>query len=45
MEGVQHMIDGCAPKTVIPVHTQNPEEFKKMHGNVILMERGKAVKI
>jgi ribonuclease J len=45
MEGVQHMIDGCAPKTVIPVHTQNPEEFKKMHGNVILMERGNTVKI
>jgi ribonuclease J len=44
-QGVKRMIDGVAPKCVIPVHTQNPEEFKKMHGNVILMERGKEIKL
>jgi ribonuclease J len=39
-EGVQRMIDGVEPKKVIPIHTQNPEEFKKMHGDVILIEKG-----
>ena len=28
------------PKTLIPVHTQNVEEFEKVHGNVLVMEEG-----
>jgi hypothetical protein len=26
------------PKTVIPVHTQNPEVFQNLHDNVIIPE-------
>lgn len=44
-EGIKRMIDSVSPETVIPVHTENPEEFKKMCGNVIIPEKGKTLKL
>lgn len=44
-DGVKRMIEGVEPKKVIPIHTQNPEEFKKMHGDVVLIENGKTSRI
>ncbi|MCK4319452.1 MBL fold metallo-hydrolase [Candidatus Micrarchaeota archaeon] len=33
------------PNILIPVHTQNSEEFKKHHSNVIIPEKGKRIEI
>ncbi|MBU1934551.1 hypothetical protein KKF04_00690 [Patescibacteria group bacterium] len=33
------------PKILIPVHTQNAEEYKKFHPNVKLPEQGKKIKL
>ena len=43
--GVKKMIDGVSAKRVIPVHTENPDAFKKMHGDVVMAERGKTIKL
>jgi ribonuclease J len=44
-EDVQRLIKEINPGKVLPMHTHAPEAFKGYHGNVILMERGKSVKI
>jgi ribonuclease J len=31
------------PDILIPIHTQNPEEFKKIHDNVVLPKRGETI--
>ena len=33
------------PKVLIPVHTESPEEYKKVHGNVKIVEKGGKVEI
>tara|TARA_Y100000294_G_C8544303_1_gene332470 strand:- start:257 stop:1612 length:1356 start_codon:yes stop_codon:yes gene_type:complete len=33
------------PKVLIPVHTENPEEFKKVHGNVKIVDKGGKVEL
>jgi len=33
------------PEILIPIHTQNPEEFKKIHDNVIIPKRGETIRL
>jgi ribonuclease J len=37
---IKEFVETVQPRTVIPVHTQNPEVFKNFHDNVILPEKG-----
>lgn len=39
------MIKQINPEIVIPIHTQYPEKFKEMHPKVILVDKGKKIKI
>jgi ribonuclease J len=39
-EDIANMIEAIDPEMLIPVHTNVPEEFKKLHGNVIIPEKG-----
>jgi Predicted hydrolase of the metallo-beta-lactamase superfamily len=40
---IKEFIETVQPKTVIPVHTQNPEVFKNLHDNVIIPEKGREI--
>jgi ribonuclease J len=40
---IKEFIEKVKPKTVIPVHTQNPEVFKNLHDNVIIPEIGREI--
>ncbi|MEA1925331.1 MAG: MBL fold metallo-hydrolase, partial [Candidatus Altiarchaeota archaeon] len=42
---LEHAIKEINPDILIPVHTQNPEEFKKIHSNVLIPERGGRMEI
>lgn len=33
------------PKVLIPVHTESPDEFKKVHGDVKMIKKGDCVKV
>jgi ribonuclease J len=37
---IKEFVETVQPRTVIPVHTQNPDVFKNFHDNVILPEKG-----
>lgn len=37
---IQEFIEKVSPKTVIPVHTQNPDVFDNLHDNVIVPQKG-----
>jgi len=39
-EDIAKMIELIDPEILIPVHTTVPNDFKKLHGNVILPEKG-----
>ena len=39
-EDIAKMIEMIDPEILIPVHTNVPGDFKKLHGNVILPEKG-----
>jgi len=39
-EDIAKMIELIDPEILTPIHTDVPEEFKKLHGNVILPEKG-----
>jgi len=41
---LEQAVKTIKPKLVIPIHTQNPEEYKKIHKNVLLPEKGETVK-
>jgi ribonuclease J len=40
---IKEFIETVRPKTVIPVHTQNPEVFENLHDNVIIPEKGREI--
>jgi ribonuclease J len=40
---IKEFIQTVQPKTVIPVHTQNPEVFENLHDNVIIPEKGRKI--
>ena len=42
---LEYAIKAINPDILIPIHTQNPEEFKKIHGDVRIVSRGETVKI
>jgi ribonuclease J len=42
---LEYAIRAINPDILIPIHTQNPEEFKKIHGNVRIVGRGEKIKI
>jgi ribonuclease J len=42
---LEYAIKAINPDILIPIHTQNPEEFKKIHGDVRIVRRGEKVKI
>ncbi|MFH1307105.1 MAG: MBL fold metallo-hydrolase [Candidatus Micrarchaeota archaeon] len=44
-KGIIEVIKKINPKILIPVHTQNAEEFKKFHKNVILPEKNGKIEI
>ena len=37
---IEHTVGAIAPEILIPVHSDKPGEFKKLHGNAILPKRG-----
>ena len=42
---LEYAIKAINPDILIPIHKQNPEEFKKIHGDVRIVRRGETVKI
>ncbi|VVB65707.1 Ribonuclease J [Candidatus Gugararchaeum adminiculabundum] len=38
-------IEKIKPTLLIPIHTQNPHDFEKLHPNVVLPENGKTIEI
>ena len=40
---LKEFISKIQPHCIIPIHTEQPEEFKKMHKNVIIVERGETL--
>ena len=44
-DDIRTVIEAVQPKTLIPVHTQHAEVFQNLHDNVILPEKGVAIKI
>ncbi|MFP3949856.1 MAG: MBL fold metallo-hydrolase [Candidatus Micrarchaeia archaeon] len=42
---LERIIKEINPEVLIPVHTNNPEEFKKFHKNVLIPEKGKTLEL
>jgi ribonuclease J len=42
---LKYAVRKIAPEILIPIHTRNPEEFKKIHDNVIIPKRGGTIEI
>ena len=42
---LEYAIKMIRPDFLIPIHTRNPEEFKKIHDNVMIAKRGETIKI
>jgi ribonuclease J len=42
---LEYAIKKIKPEILIPIHTQNPEEFKKIHDNVIIPEKGNVYQV
>ena len=42
---LKETIETISPKVLIPIHTQSPEEFKKIHKNVILPVKNKTIEL
>lgn len=40
---LEYAVRKINPKTLIPIHTQNPEEFRKIHDHVIIPKRGETI--
>ncbi len=44
-QDLQAMIEKINPEILIPIHTEHAEEFKKMHGNVMIPRKGETIKL
>ena len=44
-EDLKQIVETVNPKVLVPMHTQNAEEFKKLHSNVIIPEKEKTIEI
>ena len=42
---IEYAVKTIAPEILIPVHTENAEEFRKIHDNVIIPEQGGTIEI
>ena len=42
---LEYAVRKIAPEILIPIHTRNPEEFKKIHDNVIIPKRGGTIRL
>ncbi len=42
---LEYAVRKIAPEILIPIHTQHPEEFKKIHDNVIIPKRGGTIRL
>ena len=42
---LEYAVRAIRPDILIPIHTQNPEEFKKIHGDVRIVKREETVKV
>jgi mRNA degradation ribonuclease J1/J2 len=42
---IKEFIETEQPKIVIPVHTKNPEVFKRLHDNVLIPKKGEKMPI
>ena len=42
---LEYAIKKIKPEIVIPIHTENPEEFRKIHDNVMVPEKGGTIEI
>jgi ribonuclease J len=42
---LEYIIKKINPDILVPIHTQNPEEFKKIHDNVKIVKRGDRLEI
>jgi ribonuclease J len=42
---LEYAIKKIDPEMLIPVHTQNPEEFQKIHDNVLIVEKEKTYRL
>jgi len=44
-EDLEEVVKKVNPKVLVPMHTSKPEEFLKLHKNVVLPEKGKTIEI
>ncbi|MBI5226025.1 MBL fold metallo-hydrolase [Candidatus Micrarchaeota archaeon] len=44
-EDLEHLIREINPEIVIPIHTQQAQEFKKIHSKVMIPEKGDTLKL
>jgi ribonuclease J len=42
---LEHAVRTIYPEILIPIHTQNPEEFKKIHDHVVIPKRGETIEL
>jgi ribonuclease J len=42
---LQRLVKAMAPRKVIPIHTEKPESYEKLFGNVLRVEDGQAVAV
>jgi ribonuclease J len=42
---LEYAIKKIDPEVLIPIHTQNPEEFQKIHDNVLIVEKEKTYEL
>jgi ribonuclease J len=42
---LEYAIKTINPDILIPIHTQNPEEFKKIHDKVMIVKRGETIRL
>jgi ribonuclease J len=42
---LKHAVETVNPEILIPIHTQNAEEFKKIHDHVVIVKRGETIEL
>ena len=42
---LKYAVETINPEILIPIHTQNAEEFKKIHDRVVIVKRGERVEL
>ena len=42
---IKEIVKAINPKILIPIHTENAEEFKKIHDNVKIVKNGEKIEV